>query len=288
MRVVSKQRVRRPAARGFYPGDCRAQLVAFIADYHPPGNLPPSLHGAALPHGGWRYSGQVAARTLACFPTSTEPDTVVIFGAMHTGADIHSLYPGGEWETPLGNLAVDEVAGAAILAEAGGLLQGNARAHRQEHSIEVLAPMIKYFFPNAAIVPILVLPEDTAPYLGQVACRAMARLKRTTVFLASSDLTHYGPEYGYLPAGVGTRAEAWMRQNDQRLIDTLCRGTAEGVLSEARARFNACGAGALSALKAAMAATGSVEGHLIQYTTSFNVEQQQIFRRAVGYAGVVF
>lgn len=186
----------------------------------------------------------MAARTLACFPTSTEPDTVVIFGAMHTEAGIHSLYPGGEWETPLGNLAVDEVAGAAILAEAGGLLQGDTGAHRQEHSIEVLAPMIKYFFPDVAIVPILVLPEDTAPYLGQVACRAMARLKRTTVFLASSDLTHYGPEYGYLPAGVGTRAEAWMRQNDQRLIDTLCRGTAEGVLSEARARFNACGAGA--------------------------------------------
>ncbi|UCH63692.1 MAG: AmmeMemoRadiSam system protein B, partial [Fidelibacterota bacterium] len=76
--------VRTAAVREYYPGDCRAQLTAFLAGHHPPEDLPRPLHGAALPHAGWMYSGQVAARTLDCFlRNSSEPETVVIFGTPH-------------------------------------------------------------------------------------------------------------------------------------------------------------------------------------------------------------
>ncbi len=281
--------VRTAAVRGFYPGDCRAQLTAFLAGYHPPEDLPRPLHGAALPHAGWMYSGQVAARTLACFKNSPEPETVVIFGTPHY-MDIatHALYPEGEWETPLGDLAVDRACGEAILNAAGDLLRADPQAHRHEHSIEVLAPMVKYFFPGAAIVPILVLPETTAVQLGEAAARAVSGLGRTTIFLASSDLTHYGPMFGLAPAGTGPEARTWMEENDRRLIDTLCHGSGEEVLNEARTHLNACGAGALAALKGAMTVLGAPQGRLIQYATSFDVEPEPVFRQAVGYAGVVF
>jgi len=288
--------VRQAAARGFYPGDCQTQLTAFLTGYHPPEDLPQPLHGAALPHAGWMYSGQVAARTLDCFSrrdhagqSSPRPETVVIFGTPHYMETIsHALYPEGQWETPLGNLAVDSACGEAILAAAGNLLRSDPQAHRQEHSIEVLAPMVKYFFPEAAIVPILVLPETSAIALGKAAARAVNQLGRTTIFLASSDLTHYGPMFGRAPAGTGPEARTWMENNDRRLIDTLCRGTGEEVLREAHTHLNACGPGALAALKGAMTALGASEGHLIQYTTSFDVEPEPVFRQAVGYAGVVF
>ncbi|GAG07479.1 unnamed protein product, partial [marine sediment metagenome] len=112
--------VRTAAVRGFYPGDSRAQLTAFLAGYHPPEDLPRPLHGAVLPHAGWMYSGQVAARTLACFKNSPGPETVVIFGTPHSMDTVsHALYHEGQWETPLGNLAVDSACGEAILAAAG-------------------------------------------------------------------------------------------------------------------------------------------------------------------------
>jgi len=285
----SRLRVRRPAARGFYPGDCRAQLTAFLAGSHPPDDLPQPLHGAALPHAGWMYSGRVAALTLDCFQNSPQPETVVIFGTPHhMGGFTHALYPIGEWETPLGNLTVDSACGEAILAVAGNLLRADPQAHRHEHSIEVLAPMVKYFFPTAAIVPILVQPEASAVTLGEVAARAVTGLHRAAVFLASSDLTHYGPEFGLAPAGTGPKAKAWMEDNDQRLIDLLCRGTGEELLREAHSHHNACGPGALAALKGALAALGVPEGRLIEYTTSYEVEPGPVFRHAVGYAGVVF
>lgn len=285
----SQHPIRRVTARGFYPGDCQTQLTAFLTGYHPPVDLPRPLHGAALPHAGWMYSGQVAARTLACFKNSPGPETVVIFGTPHyMNAISHALYPEGQWETPLGNLAVDSACGETILAAAGNLLRADSQAHRHEHSIEVLAPMVKYFFPEAAIVPILVLPETSAVALGKAAARAISQSGRTTIFLASSDLTHYGPMFGRAPAGTGPEARTWMENNDRRLIDTLCRGTGEEVLREAHTHLNACGPGALAALKGAMTALGASEGHLIQYTTSFDVEPEPVFRQAVGYAGVVF
>jgi AmmeMemoRadiSam system protein B len=281
--------MRRPAAREFYPGDCRAQLTTFLAGSQPPDDLPQPLHGAALPHAGWMYSGQVAARTLDCFNNSPEPETVIIFGAAHDPSTLsHALYPEGQWETPLGNLAVDSACGGAILAAAGDLLRAEPKVHRHEHSIEVLVPMVKHFFPQAAIVPILVLPETSAVALGKAAAQAATRLGRTAIFLASSDLTHYGAQFGMVPAGTGPAAQAWMEENDRRLIDILCKGTGEEVLAEATAHRNACGAGALAALKGAMMSLGRPEGHLIEYTTSHDVEQEPVFQRAVGYAGVVF
>lgn len=288
--------VRRMAARGFYAGDCQAQLTSFLAGYQPPSDLPQPLHGAALPHAGWRYSGRVAAHTLSCFtgetpagPGSPQPETVVIFGTSHYSGGVgHVLYPGGEWETPLGNLAVDKSCGEDILAAAGDLLKVDAHAHSQEHSIEVLAPMVKYFFPEAAIVPILVQPEVSAVSLGETAARTVQRQSLAAIFLASSDLTHYGPMFGLTPAGSGPEARAWMEANDRRLIEVMCRGSGEGVIEEARTNLNSCGSGALAALKGAVAVAGASEGRLIEYATSYDVEPEPVFRQAVGYAGVVF
>ena len=213
----------------------------------------------------------------------------MIFGTPHYMETIsHALYPEGQWETPLGNLAVDSACGDAIQEAAGDLLRADPQAHRPEHSIEVLTPMVKYLYPDAAIVPILVLPETTAVQLGKAAARAVNQLGRTALFLASSDLTHYGPMFGQAPAGRGPEARAWMENNDRRLIDTLCRGSGEELLQEARTNLNACGAGALAALKGAMTALGAPDGRLIQYATSFDVEPEPVFRQAVGYAGVVF
>jgi len=287
-RMSDPTNVRQPIARQFYPGNCRKQLDEFVSDHRPPAGLPPILHGAALPHAGWQYAGRIAVHTLACFHTGPAPATVVIFGTPHYLVREHALYPHGQWKTPLGNLRVDEASGAALLDAASDLLQASVEAHRHEHSIEVLTPMIKYFFPAAAILPILVLPDESAPVLGRLAGKTMARLGQPTVFLASSDLTHYGLEYGHAPVGEGPEAQAWMRRQDMRLIHALCHGSAEDVLNEALAQRSACGPGALAALKAAVAEVGAPQGQLIRYATSFDIEHQTVFRRAVGYAGVVF
>ncbi len=211
-----------------------------------------------------------------------------MFGGVHVPLGVNALYPAGRWETPLGDLDVDAEVGQAILQRAGDHLQPDIEAHRYEHSLEVLAPMVKYFFPAAAIVPIMVLPENNALELGRAAGEALRELDRPVVLLASSDLTHYGVEYGLLSAGLGDPAERWMRANDRRMIETLCSGSGAEVLAEADRHMNACGPGALAALKEALRILDRQQGRLVEYATSHDIAPAPLFQRAVGYAGIVF
>ena len=141
--------MRRPSARAFYTGDCRRELDAFTSGFEPPAELSGPLAGAILPHGAWMYSGRVAARTLASLAAFSTPLTVVIFGGVHVPLAANALYPAGRWETPLGDLQVDAEAGQAILRRAGDHLRPDSEGQRYEYSLEVLAPMAKYFFPAA-------------------------------------------------------------------------------------------------------------------------------------------
>ena len=76
------------------------------------------------------------------------------------------------------------------------------------------------------------------------------------MYLASSDLTHYGPSYRFTPAGVGEAALEWAKANDRRLLERVTDLAAEQVVPEARAHANACGAGAIAAMLAACRETG--------------------------------
>ncbi len=285
---MNRSALRRPTARAFYPGDCRRELDVFTSGFEPPAELAGPLAGAVLPHGGWMYSGGVAARTLACLAANSAPETVVMFGGVHVPLTVSALYPAGRWETPLGDLEVDAEVGQAILQRAGDHLRPDIEAHRDEHSLEVLAPMVKYFFPATAIVPIMVLPENKALGLGRAAGEALRELDRPVVLLASSDLTHYGAEYGLLSAGTGNPGEQWMHANDRRMIETLCNGSGAEVLAVAGRHRNACGPGALAALKEALRVLDHTQGQLVEYATSHDIAPEPLFRRAVGYAGIVF
>jgi hypothetical protein len=106
--------------------------------------------------------------------------------------------------------------------------------------------------------------------------------------IGSSDLTHYGEPYGFTPAGSGPIAHRWMQENDARILRLIERMNAAEVTDEALRHHNACGAGAIAATVAAAEAMGARHGHLLRYTTSYEVVPEGRFRFAVGYAGVLF
>ncbi len=280
--------IRKPVARNFYPGDCAAQIREFLKDFEPPGGIPQKLTAAVLPHAGWSYSGRIAARTLETLFLHSDPERCIVFGSDHTGQNRHCLYAEGAWETPLGNLVIDAELGSWIFDRASDLLILDSSAHRYEHSIEVLCPMLKYFRPDIRIVPIIAGADDSAVLLGRRIGELLRELRSPVVLLASSDLTHYGADYGFAPEGTGPDAERWMRQNDRRMIDRLLRADAEGIVPEAFARRNACGPGALSALLAAVRESGIEMGYLVGYTSSHDQEPDTWFTSGVGYAGIVY
>ncbi len=280
--------IRRPVAQHFYSGDCQGQLDKFLTGFQIPPDLPADLIGAVVPHAGWQCSGEVAAQTLYCLAQRSQPASCILFGADHTGVWQNSLYPEGIWETPLGPVDIDEEWASVLLREIPDLITSNPEAHNREHSIEVLVPMVKYLWPDITIVPVIVPPGDNSILLGvEIGKRAHA-IDRQTIFLASTDLTHYGQVYGLNPAGSGYHGFEWIVKNDKRMLECLTAVDGKAVLTEAREHMNACGSGAVAALMGVMVELGHDTGYLVKYTTSHGQAPPADFKYGVGYVGIVY
>ncbi len=279
----------RPAvfAGQFYPanpGRCRAAIDEMLPETPPPASL-----CAIVPHAGWVYSGPTAALSWASIAAS-EPDTVVIFGAAH-GPDRNagSLYARGRWQTPLGPIEVDEgLAGRFLTVE--GVAQ-SPEAHGREHSIEVQLPILKRLLPRAKVVPINVPPGRRSAAVGASCARVAQQAGGRVAFVGSTDLTHYGPAFGFEPEGHGSAGVRWAKEvNDRRVIALIAALDADAIVREARDHRNACGGGAVAATVAAARTLGATVYHELQHTCSAETAQAGglDMSNSVGYEAGVF
>jgi MEMO1 family protein len=242
-----------------------------------------------VPHAGWIFSGAVAAKVLKCISIKSSPDVFILLGAVHTWRPRgNSLYARGSWETPLGEVKIDEGVASQLLDLLGEDIAEDPAAHDGEHSIEVQLPFIKYLCPDAKIVPIAMPPHEDAHIAGKKIGEAVSGIRKKIAIVGTTDLTHYGDTYGFTPYGYGSEAKKWMRENDLRMIELALTMKSADIRKEAERNRNACGAGALAATVSAARAMGAAQGHLIEYTTSYDVMPEGEFQMAVGYAGIVF
>jgi MEMO1 family protein len=191
-------------------------------------------------------------------------------------------------------VAIDESV-AATIVELCPNAQENEPAHQFEHSIEVQVPFVQHLFPQAKIVPIMVPPAEFAADFGaQIGQVIISKLNggRKIVCIGSTDLTHYGPRYGFDPVGTGPEALEWAKNiNDKQFIDYALQMDAAKILHTALKNQNACGAGAAAATVAVAKALGKTKGQLLAHTHSNEVMERkygQSSEESVGYAGIIF
>ena len=108
------------------------------------------------------------------------------------------------------------------------------RFHRREHAVEVELPLVQAAWPGVSILPVEVPAREDAPDVGRETARQVAGAGLDAVYLASSDLTHYGPSYRYAPAGIGPQGLAWAKGNDRRLLDLVEGMRIDGIVPEAQ------------------------------------------------------
>jgi MEMO1 family protein len=288
--------LREPIVSGqFYPGSreqCLTELRRCMPDRIDATTLPERIVGGIVPHAGWTYSGSTAARVLAAIAARRTPATVVLLGADHSGATrTAALFASGRWASPVGEVDVDQRL-AEWLGSLTSLITNDPHAHDREHSIEVQIPFVRHLWPDAKIVPIIVASTSKAVQVGNAIGRAIETYAADAVVVGSSDLTHYGPTYGFAPKGIGPDALAWAKEvNDRRLIDLILAMDAEAVVPRAAADRSACGAGAIAATVAACRHLGAARGTLLEHTTSYDVARRssrEAATLAVGYVAVVF
>ncbi len=287
---------RKPAVAGqFYSGgeECLGDLEQCLPTEALDVDLPEPIAAGIVPHAGWVFSGDMAGLVFAAIKqTCKEIDTFVIFGAAHRYLGSRAaMYERGSWLTPLGETAIDEeLAGAIANIDC---VEANPDAHRDEHSIEVQVPFIQHLFGAAKIVPVIVPAAAFAVELGRQIGGIIANSKdKNIICIGSTDLTHYGPGYGFCPAGTGAGGLRWAKEvNDREFIDLALKMEAPKLLERAVETGNACGPGAAAAAVAVAAKLGRTKGVLLGHTHSNEVMKAKFGRSSsdsVGYAGIVF
>ncbi len=278
---------RRAYAAAFYAGASEGWIERALRGF-----VPPTLMGrptaGIVPHAGWDFSGRVAAKVFKTIKSNAEPKTFVLFGAVHRHISDCAVYSFGSWDTPFGEVQIDEELAGQLIKRLEGYAEQNELAHNHEHSIEVQLPFLKFFFPQAKAVPVSVLPDRRAPELGRRVGEYLKKQEVDAVVIGTTDLTHYGEAYGFAPAGHGPAALQWMKENDGRIIELAVRMEADKIVREADRNLNACGSGAMAATIAAARTMGSASGLTVEYTTSYDVMPEREFRMAVGYVGMIF
>jgi len=248
----------------FYPREpshLEQLLEKFFAGIKPEGDP----LGIVSPHAGYIYSGQVAATAFGAIPQAFS-GTFVVIGPSHRGyINCVSEMP---WETPLGVVDTDDEFVRTLDIETDEL------SHRDEHSLEVQMPFIKYRFPRARIAPVMMGQQDyaSAMRLAEKIRHAVRLTKRDVRIIASSDFSHY------VPAEKARLDDLWA------IEPLVTLDTNEFYRRIAERRVTACGYGPITVMVSACAGLGAKAAKLIRYATSGDVTGDN--KEVVGYASI--
>lgn len=273
----------------WYPAaadECSAAIQKFLADSTGP--VKGRFVAGIVPHAGWAYSGSIACRTIASLvPTegSRSVETIVLFGAhMHRQSEPFIMTHGAV-ETPLGDIEVDEDLVNA-LCDNISIRQRPPRKFVDENTLELQYPFIRYFFPKARLVVCGVAPSFFAPIIGIMAVEAAETLNREIRVIGSTDMTHYGPNFGFTPAGPGKEAVEWVKtKNDSAAIDAMKAMDDKAILAQGLDHHNMCCPGAVAAAAAAARKMGATKAQVLAYASSFDKNPSESF---VGYTGMLY
>jgi AmmeMemoRadiSam system protein B/AmmeMemoRadiSam system protein A len=194
--------VRSPCCAGsWYPGD--AESLAKVVDGLLDDANPPKLTGKPLavisPHAGYQFSAPVAAVGYRALRGHTYKRVIVLafshrYAGSYEGVDVPKDLTA--YQTPLGAVPIDREACDQLLKQK--MFSSHRNVGREEHSLELQLPFLQRVAPGFKLVPLLVGAMSVEDYT-KAAEKILPLIDEETLLVASSDFTHYGPNYGYRP-----------------------------------------------------------------------------------------
>jgi MEMO1 family protein len=271
-----------PLAGQWYPAD-REELSSQIAGYiaAATGEVHPNLQALIMPHAGYQYSGQTAAYGIRQLQDK-KFSRVVVMGPSHRVplSNMAAISSGTGTRTPLGIVPFDmefiqKLRGYPLV----GMLPP---AGEMEHSVGIQVPLLQQVLGPFQFVPMVLgqMDEKTTKRLAEILC---GLIDEKTLVIASSDFTHYGPNYDYIP----------FKDKVQENLKALDMGAYVEIEKKDPAGFRAycektgatiCGEVPISVLLAMLPAES--QAHLLHYDTSGKSTGDEV--NSVSYLAVAF
>ena len=187
--VAEKEIVRFPIAAGvFYPED-KEELLEYINKYDRYTERG-DAYVILVPHGTWDLTCSLSCAAFSA-AANRKISRVLILGSVHDKReDGLFLSSSSFFQTPLGAIPVDQDYSHAI-ESSGSLFEINDIPHLGEHSIEVLLPFVKFYFPETPIIPIL-MAQIKPEYIDDLASaleKVIAPVIDDTLIVVSCNLS---------------------------------------------------------------------------------------------------
>ena len=208
------------------PSRLKAELQGYLRAAPP--EAAPSIFAVVVPHAGYAYSGPCAAAGIRALAARPDLRRVVVLGFSHR---VHLPgrigVPGREthYRSPLGETPLDTGAIAALLENP--LFADVPATRRGENSVELQLPLLQAALEGRdwSLVPVTLgqLDEETR---ARAAAALAPLLDERTALVVSSDFTHYGPNFDYVP--FRTNIAENLRALDGGAIKKILAGDAAG------------------------------------------------------------
>lgn len=208
------------------PARLRAELEGYLEAAEVAAD--PSVFAVIVPHAGYTYSGPAAAVGMKALAARPHLQRVIVLGFTHR---VHlpnriSL-PAREthYRSPIGETPLDTAAIGTLLKNP--LFTDVPATRRGENSVEMQLPLLQVALAGRdwQLVPVTLgqLDDNTR---GQAAAALGALMDKHTALVVSSDFTHYGPNFGYVP--FRTNVAENLRKLDGGAMEKILAGDAAG------------------------------------------------------------
>jgi AmmeMemoRadiSam system protein B/AmmeMemoRadiSam system protein A len=197
--AAEQGRVRQSALAGrWYPAD-KGQLTKEIDGYLASAKkveLDGKIVGLICPHAGYMYSGSAAAVGYSLIKGKPIKRVIILAPSHYAAFHGASIMDVDFFRTPLGDVPLDKEAIKKL--RKNDLFGDYPNAQTEEHSIEIQLPFLQRTLKSFELIPVLVSDLSGVEY-SELADVLKPFIDDSTLVIASSDFTHQGPRFGYVP-----------------------------------------------------------------------------------------
>lgn len=258
---------------------CRAAIEGYFEQTEDP-EIEVPLVGLIAPHLDYQRGWPNYAAAYSPLREAPPPDRVVILGTNHFGIGDGVVLAEYGFTSPLGVCPPDAKVIGGVIEKLGKPIVVDQLDHVGEHSIELHLPWLQYCFGNLPVIGALI-PDPFGKMIADDGQRAgtsqfLTALRESldaaggrTLFVASSDLSHVGPQFGE-PRPVDERRRFDVERHDREMMSKFIAGDPEEFLAAFRWNKNPtrwCSIGNMAAILE-LASPTSVE--LIDYRQAYD------------------
>ena len=250
----------------------------------PVGRVHPGAPVRALiePHAGFMYSGAVAAHGFRHVQGQAYSRVILLGPSHYASFRGAALPPADAYRTPLGDVPLDLDSLRALAKVPGFATIG--QPFEREHCLEAEIPFLqRCLAPGWRLLPVLIGSGISGSSAQTVADGVRPYLDAETLIVVSSDFTHFGGGFGYVPFDRDIPDR--IRELDLGAVDYISAGDFMGFKSYLdRTQATICGRDAIDVLLRLL--PRAARGSLVAYDASGHMTGD--WGHTVSYAAIVF